>query len=70
MSKPIPKCLHHEFVGYVAVVDNDDLPDGAWFAVIEDACQHFMDDHGMNGWADRNDAAHQYLCLAYPEETT
>lgn len=60
MSKgPIPKHLLNEFVAHMAAHDNDDLPDGAWFAVLEEAAEQFMAIRRLRG--DRNDAAHQYV---------
>lgn len=39
--------------------DHEDLPDGAWFAMLEEAAQQFMDDHKLRGC--NNSAVHQYL---------
>lgn len=63
---PIPPKLQDEFVGYVSGADDPDAPDGAWFAMLEDASRQFMENHNLRG--DENYAAHQYLRLAYPEE--
>lgn len=46
--------------------DFDDLPDGAWFAVLEDAAQQFIDTNRL-GKACNNSAAHQYLRLKEPK---
>lgn len=59
--KPIPQKLRDEFIGYVSAYDDDDLPDGAWFAIIEDQCREFMFIHKLRG--DANDAAFQLLEL-------
>jgi hypothetical protein len=59
MSNPIPKKLLAEFVAYMDAHNDDDLPDGAWFCVLEDAAKYFMKTNKLRG--DRNDAAHQYL---------
>lgn len=62
MSNPIPAGLRQQFMAFMEVHDHDDLPDGAWFATLEQAAQQFMDDHGLNKrWMCNNDAAHQYL---------
>lgn len=59
---PIPKHLHGKFVGYMQGYDMDDLSDGAWFAVLEDAAQQFIDSNGL-GRICNNSAVHQYLRL-------
>jgi hypothetical protein len=62
MSNPIPKRLREEFKGYMeAIYHDDDLPDGAWFAMLEDQAESFMEMHKLKG--DSNDAAHQALRL-------
>ena len=67
MSKtgPIPKYLENEFLCHMMAHQNDDLPDGAWFAVLETAAEDFISEFGLEGH--RNDAAHQYLRIAYPD---
>jgi hypothetical protein len=59
MSTPIPKHLSQEFVAYMGAHDFDDMPDGAWFCMLEEAAQQFLDQHKLKGC--NNDAAHQYL---------
>jgi hypothetical protein len=39
--------------------NNDDLPDGAWFAVLEDTVEFYNEEHGTD--FDPNDTVHQYL---------
>lgn len=56
---PIPPHLWDEFIGFMGAADNDDLPDGAWFAVLEDSAQTFMGIHKLRGC--NNSAAFQYL---------
>lgn len=48
-----------DFLGHMAAYDNDDLPDGAWFAVLEEAAEGFFKERGLN--IDRNDGAHMYI---------
>lgn len=62
MSKnnPIPVGLREEFKAYMEASENDDLPDGAWFAVLEDAAGWFMKQHKIKH-GDAHDAAHQYI---------
>ena len=58
-NNPIPKRLLADFMGYMAAAENDDLPDGAWFAVLEGAAEDFMGTHRLRGCP--NSATHQYL---------
>lgn len=60
MSKAIPKRLVDEFVGYMSVFDDDDMPDGAWFAYLELGGEQFIQKHKLQH-CDGNDAAHQYI---------
>ena len=59
---PIPDFKLQEFIEWMRLHDHEDLPDGAWFAVLEDSAQQFMDDHKLKGC--NNSAAHQYLMKA------
>jgi len=59
MSAPIPSRLRAEFMAHMAAFDHDDMPDGAWFAMLEEGAGAFMRQHKLRG--DRNDGAHQYL---------
>lgn len=63
MSGKIPVRLRPKFVAHMKAMDNDDLPDGAWFANLEAAAQQFIDTYRLK-WVDCNDAAHQYLKLS------
>lgn len=65
-QNPIPRKLHDEFVGYVSGADAGDAPDGAWWAMLENAAEQFLENHNLHG--DSNEAVHQYLRLAYPEK--
>ena len=65
-ENPIPEHLHIEFVAYVEMADDDHLPDGAWWAVLESTCQMFLEQYGIKG--DPFEATHQYLRLKYPEK--
>lgn len=56
---PIPAALFPEFVGYMDSFDDDDLPDGAWFAVLEDAAAGFMAEKRIKGCS--NEATHQWV---------
>jgi hypothetical protein len=47
--------------------DLDDLPDGAWFAVQEEAAQQFIDGHNLK-FADATSAVHQWLRLKSTKE--
>jgi len=61
----IPKHLREEFMSYMEAHDNDDLPDGAWFCVLENAGEQFLQEHKPKG--DGNDAAHLYLEWSQPK---
>lgn len=62
MSNPIPRGLRPAFIAHMAAHDNNDLPDGAWFAVLEDAAESFMKSHKLTQpWRCPNDAVHAYL---------
>lgn len=47
--------------------DWDDLPDGAWFANLEDAAERFCKNYKLH-FACRNSAAHQYLRMRRGQE--
>lgn len=49
-----------EFIGFMAAYDDDDLPDGAWFAKLESAGELWLKSHPEKK-ADGNDLAHRYL---------
>lgn len=67
MSNPIPPRLHEEFKAFMQpTYDDDDLPDGAWFAMLEEEATSFMRHHRIKG--DSNDAAHQALQLLGPQQ--
>ncbi len=55
MARKFPQDL----LNYISAHDDDDLPDGAWFANLEGAVADWNDVHGTN--YDENDAAHAYL---------
>lgn len=57
--RPIPEKFKDEFLDYMGAADNDDLPDDAWWAVLEDAAGAFMKEQKLKGEA--SDAVHQYL---------
>ena len=44
--------------------DDDDAPDGAWFARMEDDAREFMARHKLRG--EENDAVHQLLKWMQP----
>lgn len=59
MSHPIPPTHLQEFIGFMDAHDHDELPDGAWFAVLETAAESFLTTNKIRG--DANDAVHQWL---------
>jgi hypothetical protein len=67
VSGPIPKAHLDGFLAALDFADDDDLPDGAWFAVLEDAARSYMKRHKIRG--DANSAVHQWV-EARSQETT
>ena len=51
--------LSDELFWFIDAHNDDDLPDGAWFAVLEDAVTYWNKKHGTN--FDENEAVHAYL---------
>lgn len=70
MSKksPIPVRLREKFIAHMDAAELDELPDGAWWAVQEEAAQAFIDMHRLK-YADANCAAHQWVRLKNPPPT-
>lgn len=66
-NNPIPVRLRAKFVAHMDEADLDDLPDGAWFAVQEEAAQQFIDGHNLK-FADATSAVHQWLRLKSTKE--
>ena len=56
---PVPASKFDAFVSCMNAADNDDLPDGAWFAVLEETAARFMKENGIRG--DELDATHQWI---------
>jgi hypothetical protein len=67
MSFKIPSKIRDEFIGYMDVANDDDAPDGAWFAMLECAAEEFMRKNRVH-WGDGNDGAHYYLELKAKEQ--
>lgn len=66
LHNPIPDRLRDEFIGYMQhAYDDDDAPDGAWFARMEDDAREFMKEHQLRG--DENGAVHQLLKWKDPQ---
>lgn len=59
MSNPIPQHLLPEFLAFMDMADDDDLPDGAWFAFLEENAAEFMKQHRLSGCP--NSATHQWV---------
>lgn len=61
MNCPIPKKHRDAFVAHMQAHDIDDLPDGAWLAVLTDAARAFMKDNNIRAEDDKcHDAALWY----------
>ena len=50
------------FVAYMRENDHDDLPDGAWFAVLEESAERFFKEQRIRMCP--NDGAHLYIQLS------
>jgi len=51
-----------ELVAFMAPYDHDELPDGAWFAMLEDGAREYLKKHPkLRREYDENDLAHLYL---------
>lgn len=61
-NNPIPVRLRDKFVAHMDGAEIDDLPDGAYWQVMEEAAQGFIDRHHLR-FADANTAAHQWFRL-------
>lgn len=60
MNKTIPIHLREEFKHWMKEHDFDDLSDGAWLTVLNEAAGIFITQHKLKD-IDSNDATHQYL---------
>lgn len=67
MRNPIPPRLINEFRGYMDAAEQPDLPDGAWFQVMDDAARDFMRRYNLRG--DPFDAREQYFRICGRERT-
>ena len=59
-TKQLSKDLQDELMGWMEAHDNDDLPDGAWFCMLEQAAEAFIKQHKLKGFHE-NDLAHLYI---------
>ena len=67
-NNPIPVSLREKFKAHMEAHDWDDLPDGAWFANLEDAAERFCKNYKLH-FACRNSATHQYLRMKQASAT-
>lgn len=51
--------LPDELYYFIDAHNDDDAPDGAWWAILEDAVSYWNKEHGTN--FDENDTVHAYL---------
>lgn len=58
----VPIQLRNEFVGFMEAFNEmaEDLPDGAWFSVLEEGAGKFIKMKKLKK-CDENDAVHQFL---------
>jgi hypothetical protein len=59
-NNPIPIRLRVQFKSAMDSMNMDDMPDGAWFQILEDTAESFIDKHKLK-FADPIFAMHQYL---------
>lgn len=59
IKKVIPEKQEPDFFVWMDAHNHATLPDGAWFATLEDAAQVFMDTNKIKGC--NNTAVHEYL---------
>lgn len=45
--------------GWMSVSDDDDAPDGAWWAMLEESVEHYNQEHGTN--FDPFESVHAYV---------
>ncbi len=59
----------HAFMGYMDAHNDEDLPDGAWFAMLEEGAGSFIEQEGIST-IDSHDLVNYYLKLLSnrPEE--
>ncbi len=51
-----------ELFYYMKAVEDEDAPDGAWWAMLQDAAQHHADNKGLEiTEAEAFDAVHAYI---------
>ena len=65
--KNIPRRLRESFKGHMDAANDEDSPDGAWFARLEHAGHTFVRKHNLH-WLDGNDAAHIYVASMATKE--
>lgn len=58
-TTPVPYALRLEFLGYMDAHNDPDASDGAWFTLLEQAADWFLQEHQLPGCY--NSAVHQYL---------
>ena len=49
-----------ELVGFLSAYDHSDLPDGAWFSVLEEGAEDFAKSINLRNY-DTNSMVHEYL---------
>ncbi len=58
--RPISKDHLDDFMAHMNTHDFDELPDGAWFGILEEAAEQFMGERKIRRGSS-NDAVHQYM---------
>jgi hypothetical protein len=56
----LTKIQTEDLIAFMAPYDMDDLPDGAWFHILEETAEEFIESRRLKGW-DENSLVHYYL---------
>lgn len=57
--------INHEMMGYMHAAEDKNAPDGAWWAILEDAARAYAEMKGIT--VDANEAVHQYIDWEKPK---
>ncbi len=56
--------IDHEMMGYMYAAEDKSAPDGAWWAILEDAARMYAEMKGIT--VDANEAVQQYINWEMP----
>lgn len=60
----LTKNQNDDLLAMMIPYDKDDLPDGAWFHLLEESAEEFIKSRKLKGW-DANSLVHHYLGLKH-----